>query len=513
MRLRRTRPKAARFPLRVRLVMLVCTLIVAVVGVIGVVSVSILHQNLMTQVANGVFLATDSAIGRVSAEVDSAKDLDTLGGPFGLFAAPDGYYVIADGDTVLFSVYVAPDYSARDLTDAEAAAVLRRTTGDDTTAISVPELGDFLSLRTSLTLADEPDRELTFVTGGGLDDVNATLRAFMLAEVVIGLLAAAIAASIGYRLVRRELAPLEHVVDVADRVAATPMSSGEASGGERVPLRDEDRDSEAGRVAGALNRLLTHVEASLNARHATEESMRRFVAEASHELRNPLAAIRGYADFTITTPGLDRDVVGALARIGAESLRMTTLVEQLLLLAKLDADPELRIEEIDLSKVVLETVSDARAARPGHRWRLALPPDPAVVLGDEDAIRRILLNLVGNAGHHTPPGTSVTVSLTTAAAATILSVEDDGPGIPEEALPTLFERFTQARPPGDGNTRDASTVGLGLAIVSALADASGFTVSVESRPGRTRFSVLVPHPPRVVDGRAVDGSLERPPHD
>lgn len=494
MRFRRPTRRRTRFPLRVHLVLLVCSLIVAVVGVIGVVSVSILQQNLVTQAENGVYLASDNAIGRVTAEVGSPAELDALNGPFGLFAAPDGYYVIADGDDVLFSVYVAPDYTARDLTAAESAAILEPVPLDEATSITVPGLGDFLSLRTTLHLDDGPSEGLTFITGGGLDDANATLRAFMLAELVIGLIAGAIAALIGYRLVRRELAPLEHVVGVADRVAATPMSSGEVSDGERVPLRDEDRDSEAGRVAGALNRLLTHVEASLNARHATEESMRRFVAEASHELRNPLAAIRGYAEFTVTTPGLQREVVGALARIGAESERMTKLVEQLLLLAKLDADPALAHDEVDLSKVVLETVSDAHAAHPGHQWRLALPPEPAVIEGDEDAIRRILLNLVGNAGHHTPPGTSVVVSVVVDAAGTSLRVVDDGPGIPAEAMPTLFERFTQARPASGGNTRDASTVGLGLAIVSALASASGFAVTVDSRPGRTRFTVTAPRP-------------------
>ncbi|OAN35828.1 hypothetical protein A4X17_00220 [Plantibacter sp. H53] len=474
------------------LVVLVSSLIVAVVGVIGVVSVSILQQNLLAQAENGVYLASDNAIGRVTAEVASPADLTSLNGPFGLFASPDGYYVIADGDDVLFSVYVAPDYSARDLTAAESAAILRPTPEDEATSVSIPGLGDFLSLRTTLHLADGPDSGLTFVTGGGLDDANATLRTFILAELVIALAAATFAAFIGYRLVRRELAPLERVVDVADRVASTPLSSGAVTDGERVPLREEDRDSEAGRVAGALNRLLTHVEASLNARHATEESMRRFVAEASHELRNPLAAIRGYAEFTITTPGLQREVVGALARIGAESERMTKLVEQLLLLAKLDADPALSLDEVDVSKVVLETVSDARAAHPGHRWRLALPPEPAVIIGDEDAVRRILLNLVSNVGHHTPPGTAVVVSVIVDDASTTMVVEDDGPGIPAEALPSLFDRFTQARPANGGKTRDASTVGLGLAIVSALAAASGFDVDVDSRPGRTRFTITAP---------------------
>jgi two-component system OmpR family sensor kinase len=187
MRMWRSTRRTTRFPLRVHLVVLVCSLIVAVVGVIGVVSVTILHQNLVTQAENGVYLASDNAIGRVAAEVDSPADLESLNGPFGLFASPDGYYVIADGDDVLFSVYVAPDYSARDLTAAESAAILRPIPEDETTSVTVPGLGEFLSLRTTLTLADGPAGGLTFVTGGGLDDANATLRAFVLAELVIGL--------------------------------------------------------------------------------------------------------------------------------------------------------------------------------------------------------------------------------------------------------------------------------------------------------------------------------------
>lgn len=218
--------------------------------------------------------------------------------------------------------------------------------------------------------------------------------------------------------------------------------------------------------------------------------MRRFIAEASHELRNPLASIRGYADFYSQSPADPEETANALGRVAAEAKRMSALVDDLLLLARLDADPQVKREEVDLSQVVLETVSDARFAFPEHAWRLALPDGAVSVIGDEDAIRQLLLNLVANAGHHTPPGTGVRISIAQADQETVLVVEDEGPGIPADAIPTLFDRFTQA---GEtAVTRKNSTVGLGLAIVKALAAASGYGVGVVSDARGTRFQITIP---------------------
>lgn len=219
--------------------------------------------------------------------------------------------------------------------------------------------------------------------------------------------------------------------------------------------------------------------------------MRRFIAEASHELRNPLASIRGYADF-YAQPDAGADPLetqGVLQRIGSEASRMSALIDDLLLLARLDADPVVARDDVELSMIVAETASDARFAYPGHVWRIALPDEDVTVVGDEGAIRQMLLNLVANAGHHTPDGTSVTVSIETTSTSVEVVVEDDGPGIDPEALPTIFDRFTQA---GSRSQTRGTTVGLGLAIVQALATASGYEVSVTSSSAGTRFGIRIP---------------------
>lgn len=171
---------------------------------------------------------------------------------------------------------------------------------------------------------------------------------------------------------------------------------------------------------------------------------------------------------------------------------MSALIDDLLLLARLDADPVVARDDVELSMIVAETASDARFAYPGHVWRIALPDEDVTVVGDEGAIRQMLLNLVANAGHHTPDGTSVTVSIETTSTSVEVVVEDDGPGIDPEALPTIFDRFTQA---GSRSQTRGTTVGLGLAIVQALATASGYEVSVTSSSVGTRFGIRIPTSP------------------
>lgn len=352
-------------------------------------------------------------------------------------------------------------------------------------------LQDYGNYLVTASLVDSPQGgSYTVVTGIGLTDTDAVIMSYIIGITAVGLGVAALAATFGYRLITRELDPLEHVTQVAQQVAATPLSSGEVEQQGRVPRDPRLRGSEADRVAIALNGLLEHVESSLNARHRAEESMRRFIAEASHELRNPLASIRGYADFYSQSPADPEELANVLGRVGSEAKRMSTLVDDLLLLARLDADPRVRKEEVDLSQVVLETVSDVRFAFPEHVWQIALPDDAVNVIGDEDAIRQMLLNLVANAGHHTPTGTRVRISIERHDGQFLLAVDDNGPGIPAAAIPTLFDRFTQA---GDETsvTRN-STVGLGLAIVKALARASGYDVSVRSDERGTRFMVGIP---------------------
>jgi two-component system OmpR family sensor kinase len=236
--------------------------------------------------------------------------------------------------------------------------------------------------------------------------------------------------------------------------------------------------------------MLGHVESALARRHASEARLRSFAADASHELRTPLASIRGYAELARLHGGqLPDEVAHALGRVEAEATRMTGLVDDLLLLARLDAGRPLAAGRVDLTRLVIDAAGDARAAAPGHRWLLDLPGEPVTVRGDEARLRQVLANLASNAGRHTPPGTTVTFTLVQAGPEAVLTVADNGPGIPPGLLPLLFERFVR----GDGSrSRAAGSTGLGLSIVEAVAAAHGGRVSAASRPGSTVFTLVLP---------------------
>ncbi|WP_240139625.1 sensor histidine kinase [Streptomyces sp. MUM 178J] len=338
-----------------------------------------------------------------------------------------------------------------------------------------------------------------FLVGIPANQVQDALGTLVLVEVCVtgaGLVAAGIA---GASLVGVALRPLRRVAATATRVSELPLHRGEVALHERVPQAEADPRTEVGQVGAALNRMLGHVGSALAARQESETRVRQFVADASHELRTPLASIRGYAE--LTRRGREEtppDTRYALGRIESEAERMTGLVEDLLLLARLDAGRPLSYESTDLAPLVVDAVSDARAADGGHRWRLELPDEPVVVRGDPARLHQVLVNLLANARTHTPAGTAVTARVSGGQDTAVLEVEDDGPGIPQELLPHVFERF--ARGDASRTRRDGSSTGLGLAIVDAVVGAHGGAVSVRSRPGRTVFAVRLP-----VDGegRAV----------
>jgi two-component system OmpR family sensor kinase len=258
----------------------------------------------------------------------------------------------------------------------------------------------------------------------------------------------------------------------------------------RVP--DADPRTEVGQLGAAFNRMLGHVENALARRQASEARLRRFAADASHELRTPLAAIRGYAELARRQPDtLPPEVEHALGRVESESARMSALVEDLLLLARLDAGRPLESEPVDLTRLAIDVTSDARAAGPDHRWQLELPEGPVLVPGDDLRLHQALANLLSNARTHTPAGTTVTVAVGSSPErdAAELTVTDDGPGIPAELQPDLFERFVR----GDSSrSRAAGSTGLGLSIVAAVVAAHNGTVSVTSEPGRSRFLITLP---------------------
>ncbi|MFJ9949764.1 sensor histidine kinase [Kitasatospora sp. NPDC091207] len=329
------------------------------------------------------------------------------------------------------------------------------------------------------------------ISGLPLRQVEDTVDRLVMLEFTVFALAVAGAGIAGAVWVRWSLRPLDRVARTAERVAALPLASGAVTLAERVP--DDDPRTEVGRVGTALNRMLDHVGASLARRHAVEERLRAFAADASHELRTPVAAVRGHAELALRHPGaVPEPVRHSLERIGAEAGRMGTIVEDLLLLARLDAGRPLVDEEVDLTRIALDSVADARAAGPEHRWRLALPEEPVLVRGDTHRLSQVVANLLANAHTHTPSGTEVELSLATDGEQVRLAITDDGPGIPPELTARVFERFVR----GDrARSRTTGSTGLGLSIVQAVVQAQGGEVAVTSRPGRTVFTVRLPAAP------------------
>ncbi|GGU95663.1 sensor histidine kinase [Streptomyces filipinensis] len=328
------------------------------------------------------------------------------------------------------------------------------------------------------------------IVGLPLEPVQATVHRLELVAASVFGLALVVTGVAGALWVRWSLRPLSRVAATATRVSELPLASGEVALPARAP--DADPDGEVGRVAGAFNRMLGHVEDALTKRHASEERLRRFAADASHELRTPVASVRGHAELALLHPGpVPPEVTRALHRITAESARMGEMVDDLLLLARLDAGRPLERRPVDLTHLVLDAVTDARATGPDHRWTLDLPEEPVTVPGDAHRLHQVVANLLANARAHTPVGTKVTVTLQAGADAAVLSVHDDGPGVPEGVQPDVFERFTRAEhrrragAPGGG-------AGLGLSIVAAVAEAHGGTVGLESSPGSTTFTVRLP---------------------
>jgi two-component system, OmpR family, sensor kinase len=444
--------------------------------------------------------------------------------------------VLSSTGTVSYKVYVAKSctLSAADkatLADLPTAAsnAPSGSAGSDPSdgppegpAVPAPtHTRTLFGIRFLLTKVPGPDNS-ELVTGLPLTTVDGTLANVENNEHLLFVIAGLLAVILGAALVQFSLRPLHRVAATATRVTELPLDSGEVTLPAGVP--DTDPQTEVGQVGAAFNRMLLHVERALGRRAASEARLRRFAADASHELRTPLSAIRGYAELGLRHHGpVPEDVTHALSRVQSESARMSVLVDDLLLLARLDAGRPLEREPVDLTRLAIDATSDARAARPEHHWRLDLPEDPIVVRGDEHRLHQVLANLMSNAGKHTPPGSTVSVALRAdelpdlpagqdagmvergvrpARPRAELSISDDGPGIPPDLLPELFERFTRA---DTSRARDleaaGKSTGLGLAIVDAVVLAHGGSITVTSRPGRTTFAIYLPLPPEPAEPR------------
>jgi two-component system, OmpR family, sensor kinase len=402
--------------------------------------------------------------------------------------------VFGTGGTVLAADLANSDVCRLSPTDRALLASLR-SGGVSASQFYGPRTVDLSAYGDYQVIARDTEAGLV-VTGLPLSPVTATLRQVALAEIAVFSVALVLAGVIGTAWVRASLRPLRRVAATATRVTSLPLASGEVSLPERVP--DTDPRTEVGQLGAAFNRMLGHVESALARREASETRLRSFAADASHELRTPLAAIRGYAEMARRHPGpLPADIAHALSRVESESARMAELVDELLLLARLDAGRPLATEAVDLTRLLIDATSDARVAATDHEWLLELPATPVVIPGDEQRLRQVLANLLSNAARHTPAGVVVTVALRVARpapaqrehGAAVITVTDNGPGIPAELQADVFGRFVR----GDtSRSRTAGGSGLGLAIVHAVTAAHGGTASVTSQPGETRFVIELP---------------------
>ncbi|MFD3450818.1 sensor histidine kinase [Streptomyces sp. NPDC058691] len=370
---------------------------------------------------------------------------------------------------------------------------LQLTPGDRRALVAIPVDGQGHSIRISAlgayrVSAVRGDDQDTLITGLPLHPVEETVHRLEAVEAVLFGAALVVTGIAGALWVRISLRPLQRVTARAAEVAGLPLASGEVA--MPGPLPDTDSRTEVGQVGTALNHMLGHIENALIRRQAGEERLRQFAADASHELRTPVANIRGHAELALRHHGpVPGEVRHALERIDGESQRMTRLVDDLLLLARLDAGRPLEHEPVDLTLLILNATDDARAAGPDHRWLLDLPDNPVTLTGDAHRLQQAIGNLLANARTHTPPGTEVTIALTTDQNSVSVSVSDNGPGIPEELQQEVFGRFVRA---DHARSRSAGSTGLGLAIVHAVITAHGGTITVTSSPEHTAFRLTLP---------------------
>lgn len=368
--------------------------------------------------------------------------------------------------------------------------VLADTTLEHPRTIRFPGIGGEFRV-----LATELPGGTTLLVGLSTQEVVVTTSrlAAVITIILVGTLA--VAALLGRSVVRFALTPLTRIRQTATEIASLPLDRGEVDLRGRVTAieADADPETEVGQLGGAFSRMIEHVQRSLDAREASEQKVRRFVADASHELRTPLAAIRGYSELTRRGGHeLPDDVRHALSRIESESVRMSGLVDDLLLLARLDEGRQLARDAVDLGRLVVDITADARAASPDHDWVVRVPESPVVVLGDQPRLHQAIANLLANARVHTPTGTQVTVALGVLDGFAIVTVTDTGPGIPPEVQPVLFERFARA---DTSRSRATGSTGLGLAITAAIVRAHDGVVDAVSQPGQTVFRMRLPLAP------------------
>ncbi|QIM18534.1 two-component sensor histidine kinase [Leucobacter coleopterorum] len=460
-----------RWSLRTRIVAILAFTVILLSGTIAAIGLTSLRASLVQQL--------DGGLRALSARVMVTGSMD---GP-GVSTGAIQVHIDATGAK---GVLLDEDFTTKQLSSDQLTAI---TTGwsDSPTRDIVPG-GGLGNYRFHL----EQRGGTAMIVGLPLASVEQTISSLGLTMALVAIAGCLVFGMLAAWFVRHQLLPLEKVADAAEGIAETPLERGEV----QLQRAEEPGPNAAGevtRLVSGFNSMIDQVTDAFHARHDSEEKVRRFVSDASHELRTPLASIRGYSELTRRMGiELPKDAEYALGRIESESVRMTDLVEDLLLLARIDEGQELTSQPVDLTTLVSDAVNDAAVAGPHHQW-LFEPAEhdgePVTVAGDPARLQQVLVNLLANARIHTPEGTKVSVSLEEDENWATIHVHDNGPGIPAEQLPKLFERFAR----GDtSRTRATGSTGLGLAIIDAIVGAHRGELRVTSEPGDTSFTVRIP---------------------
>ncbi len=361
-----------------------------------------------------------------------------------------------------------------------------------------PDKDNFHPVRAHLTVGDyylvavkDSGSNGILIVGLPLHSTDLALRGMAWLTLFIALILIAGAGLAGSWLISRSLASLKRVASVAASVAAEDLDSGKVALTQRVPSEDAVPGTEVGNVGNALNAMISNVSTALTAREKSQAQMRQFVADASHELRTPLSSIRGYTELLSATEHFSPDGQRSVDRVLQQSSRMGSLVENLLLLARLDEENSFKRSNLDLGMLTADITEDFKLTARDHQWDFECLAEQTTVFGDSASLRRVITNLLANARKHTSAGNTVTVTVDQddETDEAVLEVHDTGEGIAPEFLPKVFERFTRADKARSGSD---GTTGLGLPIAKSIVEAHGGTISVTSEPGNTVFEVRLP---------------------
>ncbi len=510
-------PRVPRVPLRITLVALLLALVAVALTATGITATSLLQRYLGQQ--------QDMELMGALGDVSSNRQVLTAcwAGQVQQRLTGPGTYVgcLAPGSDEVLVLAGPPSDDELPALDADAFAdLVEDPVADDpgprgpggTSGTTVASAHGDSAWR---VIATQLPGGLIMVVGDDLDRDDRVIGQLVVIEVVVGLVVLAVLGLVGYWLVRSSLRPLAAVERTAQAIAAGDLS-------QRVP--PGDGRTEVGRLSQAINGMLARIESAFRAQQASEEQaraseerMRRFVADASHELRTPLTSIRGFAElYRQGAVGSPEETARLMQRIESEGSRMGVLVEDLLQLARLDQQRPLSLTPVDLAEVAGDAVHDARVLQPGRPIGLYLEEsltEVPVVLGDEARLRQVVGNLVTNALVHTPPTARVSVSIgedtSDGGDRVVLRVADEGPGMPPEDAARVFERFYRA---DASRSRVAGGTGLGLSIVAALVAAHGGDVALDTAPGRGAvFTVRLPRSGSAVPDAGVPAAPQEPP--